>query len=154
MSAKCPHCGEPLRWYNVKAECKHCGVNIMFYTQDASLARDAKRTELESAVARMVIARIKANFIGGKLQIALNNALAALCGIFTVRLSTVGIKCEFNDDKLDYYVSSKVKLRLSTVIAIAVCVVVRYFWFKHKKKRQAKKNITVSQEQTEQKMSA
>ena len=90
----------------------------------------------------------------GKLQIALNNALAALCGIFTVRLSTVGIKCEFNDDKLDYYVSSKVKLRLSTVIAIAVCVVVRYFWFKHKKKRQAKKNITVSQEQTEQKMSA
>ena len=31
---------------------------------------DAKRTELEAASARMVIARIKANFIGGKLQIA------------------------------------------------------------------------------------
>ena len=90
----------------------------------------------------------------GKLQIALNNALAAVCGIFTVRLKSVGIKCEFNDDKLDYHVSSKVKLRLSTVIAIAVCVLVRYLWFKHKKKKENKKNITVNNEPTEQKLSA
>ena len=42
----------------------------MYYTQNEGLMRDAKRTELESAVARMVVARIKAHFIGGKLQIA------------------------------------------------------------------------------------
>lgn len=90
----------------------------------------------------------------GKLQLALNNALAAVCGIFTVRLKSVGVKCEFNEDKLDYHVSSKVKLRLSTVIAIAVCVLVRYLWFRHKKKKEAKKSITVSSEQQEQKLSA
>lgn len=66
----CPKCGGEIPFYDLKPNCKHCGVNIMYYTQEAGLTRDAKRTELESAVARMVIARIKANFIGGKLQIA------------------------------------------------------------------------------------
>ncbi len=66
----CPKCGGEIPFYDLKPNCKHCGVNIMYYTQEAGLVRDAKRTELESAVARMVIARIKANFIGGKLQIA------------------------------------------------------------------------------------
>ena len=66
----CPKCGGEIPFYDLKPNCKHCGVNIMYYTQEAGLARDAKRTELESAAARMVIARIKANFIAGKLQIA------------------------------------------------------------------------------------
>lgn len=66
----CPKCGGEIPFYDIKPNCKHCGVNIMYFTQEADLARDAKRTELESASARMVIARIKANFIGGKLQIA------------------------------------------------------------------------------------
>ncbi len=65
----CPKCGSEIPFYDLKPNCKHCGVNIMYFTQEADLTRDAKRTELESAVARMVIARIKANFIGGKLQI-------------------------------------------------------------------------------------
>ncbi|MBR5620713.1 MAG: hypothetical protein IKW76_13350 [Clostridia bacterium] len=67
---KCPKCAGEIPFYDLKPNCRHCGVNIMYYTQEAGLARDAKRTELESAVARMMIARIKANFIGGKLQIA------------------------------------------------------------------------------------
>lgn len=66
----CPKCGGEIPFYDLRPNCKHCGVNIMYYTQEAGLTLDAKRTELESAVARMVIARIKANFIGGKLQIA------------------------------------------------------------------------------------
>ena len=65
----CPKCGGEIPFYDLKPNCKHCGVNIMYYTQDAGLARDAKRTELEGAAARMVIARVKVNFIGGKLQI-------------------------------------------------------------------------------------
>ena len=67
---KCPKCGGEIPFYDLKANCKHCGVNIYYYSQDALLARDAKRTELEAAVARMVVARIKASFIGGGLQIA------------------------------------------------------------------------------------
>ena len=67
---KCPKCGGEIPFYDLKPNCKHCGVNIYYYSQDALLARDAKRTELEAASARMVIARIKASFIGGPLQIA------------------------------------------------------------------------------------
>ncbi len=66
---KCPKCGGEIAFYDLKPNCKHCGVNIYYYSQDALLARDAKRTELEAASARMVIARIKASFIGGPLQI-------------------------------------------------------------------------------------
>ena len=67
---KCPKCGGEIPFYNLKPNCKHCGVHIYYYSQDALLMRDAKRTELEAAAARMVIARIKASFIGGGLQIA------------------------------------------------------------------------------------
>ena len=61
---KCPKCGADIPFYDLKPNCKHCGVNILYYTQDYLLERDAKRTELESAVARMLVAKIKAVFIG------------------------------------------------------------------------------------------
>jgi len=67
---KCPKCGGEIPFYDIRPNCKHCGVNIYYYSQDALLARDAKRTELEAGAARMVVARIKASFIGGGLQIA------------------------------------------------------------------------------------
>ena len=66
---KCPKCGGEIAFFDLKPNCKHCGVNIMYFTQQEGLMRDAKRTELEAGAARMVIARVKANFIGGKLQI-------------------------------------------------------------------------------------
>ena len=66
---KCPKCGGEIPFYDLKPNSKHCGDNIYYYSQDELLARDAKRTELEAAAARMVIARIKATFIGGALQI-------------------------------------------------------------------------------------
>ena len=67
---KCPKCGGEIPFYDLKPNCRHCGVNIMYFSQEAGLIRDAKRTELESAAARMVIARIKAAFIGSKEAIA------------------------------------------------------------------------------------
>ena len=42
----------------------------MLYVQDSSLERDAKRTELEFASARIILARVRAAFIGGALPIA------------------------------------------------------------------------------------
>ena len=66
---QCPKCGGEIPFYHLKPNCEHCGVNIMYYTQEEGLTRDAKRTELEGAVARMVIARVKAEFIGSKLAI-------------------------------------------------------------------------------------
>ena len=79
---KCPKCGGEIPFYDLKPNCKHCGVNIFYYSQDTLLARDAKRTELESGAARMVIARIKSNFIGGKLQIIRMIAvIASVCAL-------------------------------------------------------------------------
>ena len=66
----CPKCGGEIPFYDLKPNCKHCGVNIRYYTQESKLIRDAKRTELEGAAARMVIARVKAAFIGSPLAIA------------------------------------------------------------------------------------
>ena len=66
---KCPKCGGEIPFYDLKPKCSHCGVNILYYTQNEGLMRDAKRTELEGAAARMIIARVKANFIGSKIVI-------------------------------------------------------------------------------------
>ena len=66
---KCPKCGGEIPFYDIKPNCKHCGVNILYYTQDYQLERDAKRAELEGAVARMVIARLKAITVGSPLAI-------------------------------------------------------------------------------------
>ena len=54
---KCPKCGGEIPFYDLHPNCKHCGVNIMYYMQNDGLMRDAKRTELEAAVARMIVAR-------------------------------------------------------------------------------------------------
>ena len=67
---QCPKCDGHIPFYDIRPNCKHCGVNIWYYTQQQELSRDAKRTELEGAAARMVISRIKAAFIGSKLAIA------------------------------------------------------------------------------------
>ncbi len=66
----CPKCGGEIPFYDLRPNCKHCGVNIMYFSQEKLLIEDAKRTEMEGAAARMVIARIKAAFIGSKTAIA------------------------------------------------------------------------------------
>lgn len=42
----------------------------MYYTQEQDLTRDAKRTELEFANARSIVAKLKGNFVAGKVPIA------------------------------------------------------------------------------------
>ena len=99
---KCPKCGGEIAMFDLRPNCKHCGVNIMYYTQEADLARDAKRTELEGAVARMVIARIKANFIGGKLQIARMVFVLIAAAALLVPFSGVRFNLPFYDDTLSF----------------------------------------------------
>lgn len=65
----CPKCGGEIKFYNLKPNCKYCGVNIMYYTQESDLVRDAKRTELEFAKARIIGAKLKNAFIAGALPI-------------------------------------------------------------------------------------
>lgn len=68
--AVCPKCGVEIRRFDLAPNCKKCGVNIYYYSQEKVLSTDAKRTELEAADAKALVARLKGNFVGGKVQIA------------------------------------------------------------------------------------
>ena len=96
----CPKCGGEIPFYDLKPNCKHCGVNIMYYSQQAGLETDAKRTELEGAAARMVIARIKAAFIGSKEAIA--RLVLTLCSVAVLMLpfGSVVFKTPFYEQTL------------------------------------------------------
>ena len=97
---KCPKCGADIPFYNLKPNCKHCGVNILYYTQDYLLERDAKRTELESAVMRMLVARVKAVFIGSLLAIfRMVFLVGAICAMMIPFCTTV-YKLPFYEEKL------------------------------------------------------
>ena len=85
--------------FDLKPNCKHCGVNIMYYTQEEGLIRDAKRTELESASARMVVARVKAAFIGGKLQVFRMIAVLVAVAALLVPFFTTHYTLPFFDEK-------------------------------------------------------
>ena len=92
---KCPKCGGEIPFYDLKPNCRHCGVNILYYTQDYLLERDAKRTELESAVARMVVARIKAVYVGSLLAVLrMIGVIGAIC-VLMIPMCTVQFNLPF-----------------------------------------------------------
>lgn len=97
---KCPKCGGEIPFYDLKPNCKHCGVNILYYIQDYQLERDAKRTELENAGARMVIARIKAVFIGSFLAVLrMVFLIGAICAMM-IPFGSVAFNLPFYGEKL------------------------------------------------------
>lgn len=61
----CPKCGAHIKRFDLSPNCKNCGVHILYYSQEKELARDAKRTELEFAKARVFVSKLKAAFIAG-----------------------------------------------------------------------------------------
>ena len=97
---KCPKCGGEIPLFDLRPNCKHCGVNIMYYTQNEGLMRDAKRTELESASARMIVARIKAEFIGGKLQIIRMIAVVAAACALMIPFGGIHLSAVLFDKKI------------------------------------------------------
>ncbi|MBR3598133.1 MAG: hypothetical protein IKL47_14300 [Clostridia bacterium] len=88
----CPKCGTPINRFDLAPNCKKCGVHIMYYTQEEDLARDAKKTELEFTSARILVAKIKAAFIKGKLPVIriillLLSAVSLILPVFELKLS-------------------------------------------------------------------
>lgn len=65
----CPKCNAEIRRFDLSPNCKKCGVHIMYYTQEEDLIRDAKKTELEFASARLLVAKLKAAFLTGKITV-------------------------------------------------------------------------------------
>lgn len=97
---KCPKCGGEIPFYDLKPNCRHCGVNILYYTQDYLLERDAKKTELESAVLRMLVARIKAVFIGSLPAIfRMILLVGAICAMM-IPFCSVSFKLPFYEEGL------------------------------------------------------
>ena len=96
----CPKCGGEIPFYDIRPNCKHCGVNIWYFSQKTLLIRDAKRTELEGAAARMVIARIKAAFIGSKTAIARLVITLGAIAVLLLPLGTVRLIAPFYDKSL------------------------------------------------------
>ena len=96
---KCPKCGGEIPFYDLKPNCRHCGVNILYYTQDYLLERDAKRAELEGAVARMVVAKIKAVYIGSVFAVLrMIGVICAICALL-VPFCSVRFILPFYDEK-------------------------------------------------------
>ena len=97
---KCPKCGGEIPFYDLKPNCRHCGVNILYFTQDDELARDAKRTELENAKARMVIAKIKAVFVGSFLAVMrMVFLIGSICALM-IPFASVTYRLPFYEEKL------------------------------------------------------
>lgn len=89
---KCPKCGTEIKRFDLAPNCKKCGVHILYYTQEEDLMRDAKKTELEFASARLLVAKLKTAFVGGKMQILrfvflLLSVAAFLLPSFNIKLS-------------------------------------------------------------------
>ncbi|GEM_PF-403534 len=97
---KCPKCGAEIAFYDLKANCRHCGVNILYYTQDYELERDAKMTELDNAAARMVVAKIKASFIGSLLAIVRMILIVGSICAMMIPFCSVTYKLPFYEEKL------------------------------------------------------
>lgn len=68
--AVCPKCGYKLKLIDVSQNCPECGTNLMFYGFAERFYREAKYAEMDLASFRVWLAKTKAAYIGGKLQIA------------------------------------------------------------------------------------
>lgn len=93
MFLKCPKCGVDIARFDLSPNCKKCGVHIMYYTQDEDLRRDAKKTELEFASARLLAARLKAAYLKGKAVIL--RFVFLLLGVGSLLLPIFNVKLDF-----------------------------------------------------------
>jgi len=67
--ASCPKCGRKLKLTNISQFCPGCGVNMRFVDFEENFIREAKIAELSQATVHVKIKRLKAAFIGTKLNI-------------------------------------------------------------------------------------
>ena len=87
----CPKCGVKIGTFDIKPNCKNCGVNIFYYSQENELRHDAKVTELDFASARLLVAKIKAAFIGSKVAIARMVFLFVCIGMLVIPFANVKV---------------------------------------------------------------
>lgn len=99
---KCPKCGGEIGRFELSPNCKHCGANIFYAQQKTLLTRDAKKCELEYASFRIMVAKLKNAFVGGKLQIFRIVAMVLAIGAIMVPFATVKSTVPLIDAKLSF----------------------------------------------------
>lgn len=67
----------------------------MYYTQEADLALDARKTELEFARARVFVARLKSAFVSGKLAIARMVSMVFIISCLLFPFGTLNMQLPF-----------------------------------------------------------
>ncbi len=86
---KCPNCSGEIGRFELSPNCKHCGANIFYVQQKTLLSRDAKRCELEYAVFRILVAKLKAAFIRGPVPVLRIVSMILAIGAIFVPFATV-----------------------------------------------------------------
>lgn len=99
---KCPKCGGEIGRFELSPNCKHCGANIFYSQQKTLLTRDAKKCELEYASFRIMVAKLKNAFVGGKLQILRIVAMICAIGAIMVPFATVRSTVSVIDAKFSF----------------------------------------------------
>ncbi len=69
MAAKCPNCGEKLRWYDFRAECKKCGANIPNHNWEKRLEEDSNEAEIAFAKLHYKMNNFKSGTVGNPFRI-------------------------------------------------------------------------------------
>ena len=94
----------------------------------------------------------------GKIQGALFNVIAAVSGIFTVKIKRTDVKCVFDKKVFKYKAEAIVRIRPSAVIAIAFCLLVSFlqkFLPPYiKKRRGRKKKIKAAEKKNKKNLAA
>ncbi len=86
---KCPNCAGEIGRFELSPNCKHCGVNIYYSQQKKFLTDDAKMCELEYAVFRILVSKLKTTFIKGPIVILRIVAMVIAIGSIFVPFATV-----------------------------------------------------------------
>ena len=121
--AVCPKCNKKIPVYHIGQLCPHCKVNIRFYDFDKKFYHDAKKAELSLAKISILIAHLKANYIGSKLAIIrLCTMILPLASLLIpyanaeisqpfydkkISLSALGLFSAFSDGSLNYIMTMK-----------------------------------------------
>lgn len=98
--AVCPKCDYKLKITDISQNCPSCGTNLMFYGFAERFYREAKYAEMDIAAFRVWLAKVKAAFIGGKLQIARLCAVLLPVAALLVPLGTVDVNLPLFDGKI------------------------------------------------------
>ncbi|MBQ9913372.1 MAG: hypothetical protein IJO73_04010 [Clostridia bacterium] len=104
MSAKCPNCGRPLKWYNIKADCPDCKISIPNYNWEERLEQDNILAEAKFAKLYNTLNKLGYSVYGTKLRIArIIMSFIPIIGIILPWASVKGDDTALNFDLLGIF---------------------------------------------------